>query len=189
MLIPGISLLVIVGIILGVYSYLNSQSNKPNKIIEPAKGVINDLNNNSKISDVRVIDTSSPSGKKTVTKEVSSEKSASVVTQKKEIKEPKPAGDTSTASELFANSLEEALQKIGDVKNPTKSREELIVKALKLFENKTINVEILKSGSIYDHMYIEKYLNRIKIQGIKNITIKEVRKTDSGLINEITLSE
>lgn len=122
-----------------------------------------------------------------------SKPSDSIVVDKPETKEPVPSEKEeikkSVPVELIASSLEDGLQKIGNTQYSQESRKALSTKILAKFENRTVPVKVLMNNNEYEYFTIDKYLNRILIQGIKNISVKEEIKNNSGLISELNVNE
>ena len=110
----------------------------------------------------------------------------------KEVKEAKPdiaKPKASETDELIANTLEDGLQKIGNKEYPLSNREKLITKELVKFESNNISVKVIKNNNEYEYFTIKKYFNRILIQGINNISVKEEIKNNNGLIKELIVNE
>lgn len=94
-----------------------------------------------------------------------------------------------TSDVLTANSLEDGLRKIGDTKYSIESRKVLLPKVLSKFENSTVMVTVSMNNNKYEYFTVDKYLNRILIQGIKNISVKKETKNNAGLVNELSVNE
>lgn len=105
------------------------------------------------------------------------------------VEEKKGEIDKSAPDILTASSLENGLQKIGDTKYSLSQRKALLPKVLSKFENSTVMVTVSMNNNKYEYFTVDKYLNRILIQGIKNISVKNETKNNAGLVNELSVNE
>jgi hypothetical protein len=90
---------------------------------------------------------------------------------------------------LIASTLEDGLQKIGNLSYTRSNRKALISKMLTKFESKSIPVKVLRGNDEYEYFKVKQYMDRILIQGIHDISVVKQTKNNSGLINELIVNE
>jgi hypothetical protein len=183
-LIPVSIIAFIALIIWGTISFNTWRKEKINMALEIAERVIKEIpkNSDSILDNNPISQVSIPASK-----EKSVEQSVPAVNKKSEANELDT--NESATGELIANTLEDGLQKIGDTTYSQSQRKGLFSKMLARFENTEVPVKVLMNNNEYEYFTIEKYLNRILIQGINHISVKQELKNNSGLINELTVNE